>query len=90
MNATGQEEGGHIAANIMHFARVLRAAGLPIGPGQVIDAVQAVKSTGLGRRDDFYWTMQNTLKLVKPNKIIFATTDLWYNFFWSSVFNIFS
>ena len=34
---------------------------------------------------DFYWTMQNTLKLVKPNKIVFSTTDLWYNFIWSSI-----
>ena len=36
-------DGGHLLANIMHFARVLRAAGLPIGPGTVVDAVQAVR-----------------------------------------------
>ena len=38
------ENGGLIAANIMHFARVLRAAGLPIGPGKVLDAINAVSN----------------------------------------------
>ncbi len=41
----------------MHFARVLRAAGLPLGPGKVLDAVRAVEIAGIGRRDDFYWTL---------------------------------
>ncbi len=50
-------EQGKIAENIMHFARVLRAAGLPVGPGRVLDAVRAVAIAGIGRRDDFYWTL---------------------------------
>jgi uncharacterized protein with von Willebrand factor type A (vWA) domain len=48
---------GHLLANIMHFARVLRAAGLPIGPGTVLDAVNAVRAVGVASRDDFYWTL---------------------------------
>ena len=31
---------------------------------------------------DFYWTIRSVLDLVRPNKIIFATSDLWYNFIW--------
>lgn len=31
---------------------------------------------------DFYWTIKNILDLVKPKKIIFSTTDLWFNFIW--------
>ncbi|MDB5572240.1 MAG: hypothetical protein JWN93_3423, partial [Hyphomicrobiales bacterium] len=31
--------GGALAENILHFARALRAAGLPVGPGAVLDAV---------------------------------------------------
>jgi len=31
---------------------------------------------------DFYWTIISVLDLVRPNKIIFATSDLWYNFIW--------
>ncbi len=48
---------GAFAANIMHFARALRAAGLPIGPQRVVEAVRAVETAGIGRRDDFYWTL---------------------------------
>ena len=49
--------GGHLADNIMHFARVLRSTGLPIGPDRVIDATRALEVTGITRRDDFYWTL---------------------------------
>ncbi len=48
---------GAFAANIMHFARALRAAGLPIGPQRVVEAVRAVETAGIARRDDFYWTL---------------------------------
>ena len=36
-------EGNKLLPNIMHFGRVLRAAGLPIGPGRILDAVGAVR-----------------------------------------------
>ena len=48
---------GRLAANLMHFARTLRAAGLPVGSGAVLDALRAVEAVGLARRDDFYWTL---------------------------------
>ena len=48
---------GRLAANLMHFARTLRAAGLPVGTGAVLDALRAVEAVGLARRDDFYWTL---------------------------------
>ncbi len=51
------DDDGRLAENIMHFARVLRAAGLPVGPGKVLDAVRAVEIAGLARRDDFYWAL---------------------------------
>jgi len=41
----------------MHFARVLRGAGLPVGPDRVIDALNALDIAGVERRDDFYWTL---------------------------------
>ena len=46
-----------LAPNIMHFGRVLRAAGLPIGPGKIIDATQAVMEVGIQSRSDFYWAL---------------------------------
>lgn len=48
---------GALTANLMHFARALRTAGLPIGPGRVIDAVHAVRAAGITNRTDFYWTL---------------------------------
>ena len=48
---------GRLGANLMHFARTLRAAGLPVGSGAVIDALRAVETVGVVRRDDFYWTL---------------------------------
>ena len=46
-----------LAGNITHFARALRRAGLPIGPGRVIDAIRAVEAAGFTEKRDFYWTL---------------------------------
>jgi len=48
---------GRLAENIVHFARALRAAGIPVGPGAVMDALTAVETAGVGTREDFYWTL---------------------------------
>jgi uncharacterized protein with von Willebrand factor type A (vWA) domain len=48
---------GRLVANLMHFGRTLRAAGLPVGPGKVLDAVAAVEEVGIADRRDFYWTL---------------------------------
>src|SRR5262245_6562849 len=48
---------GKLAENVMHFARVLRGAGLPVGPNKVIDALKALEIAGVERLDDFYWTL---------------------------------
>ena len=50
-------EGNKLAPNIMHFGRVLRAAGMPVGPGKIIDAAKAVVAVGIGGRSDFYWAL---------------------------------
>jgi len=48
---------GKLAENVMHFARVLRGAGLPVGPDRVLDALDALQISGVERRDDVYWTL---------------------------------
>ena len=50
-------ENPRLAGNITHFARALRRAGLPIGPGRVIDAIRAVEAAGFTEKRDFYWTL---------------------------------
>src|ERR1700712_4241316 len=42
------------AENITHFARVLRTAGMPIGPDRVLAAMTAIELVGLDRRDDVH------------------------------------
>jgi uncharacterized protein len=49
--------GGRFAENVMHFARALRAAGVPVGSDRVLGALQAVDIAGVQRREDFYWTL---------------------------------
>jgi uncharacterized protein with von Willebrand factor type A (vWA) domain len=51
------QSNGRLAENIIYFARALRVAGIPVGPGAVIDALNAVRVAGVGTREDFYWTL---------------------------------
>ena len=44
---------GRLAENVLHFVRVLRATGLPVGPAKVIDAIAAVEAVGVANRTDF-------------------------------------
>ena len=37
---------GRLAENILYFARALRAAGIPVGPGSVLDALDALRVAG--------------------------------------------
>ena len=53
----GEERSGRLAENILYFARALRAAGLPVGPGAVLDALEALSVARVGDRGDFYWTL---------------------------------
>ncbi|GAB5446610.1 vWA domain-containing protein [Gymnodinialimonas sp.] len=47
-----------LARNITHFARALRVAGLPAGPGRVADAIAAVAAVGFTERAEFYFTLR--------------------------------
>ncbi|WP_280151115.1 VWA domain-containing protein [Piscinibacter sp. XHJ-5] len=42
------------AENIVHFSRVLRAAGLTVGPDRVLQAMAAIEAVGLSRREDVH------------------------------------
>src|SRR5215468_9306455 len=73
------EAGGSLLANLMHFARALRAAGLPVGPGKVIDAVAAVRAIGITDRRDFYWTLHAVFINRPDQRLIF---DQAFHVFW--------
>lgn len=70
---------GRLAENIVHFARVLRRAGLKAGPQQVLDTIAAVEAAGLRSREDFYWTLHATLVKKHEDHLIF---DQAFHVFW--------
>src|ERR1051326_7833641 len=49
---------GNMADNVVGFARALRKAGLPVGPGAVIDAMNALQAIEIGNRADVFATLQ--------------------------------
>src|ERR1700754_2444741 len=49
---------GNMADNVVGFARALRAAGLPVGPGAVIDAMNALQAVEIGNRSDVFTTLE--------------------------------
>ena len=57
----GGRRGGHIAANLLAFIRVLRRAGMTLGPADGLAAATALRAVGLRRRDDVYWGLRATL-----------------------------
>ncbi|HTZ02560.1 MAG TPA: VWA domain-containing protein [Xanthobacteraceae bacterium] len=68
---TEPQPSGRLAENILYFARALRAAGIPVGPGAVLDALEALKTAGVGTRDDFYWTLHAVFVKRHEHSILF-------------------
>jgi uncharacterized protein with von Willebrand factor type A (vWA) domain len=65
------EQTGRLAENIVYFARALRAAGIPVGPGAVLDALEALKVAGVGTREDFYWTLHAVFVKRHEHSVLF-------------------
>lgn len=72
-------EDGRLPENILRFARTLRAAGIRVGSSAVIDAIRAVETIGIGRREDFYWVLHATLISRREDQEIF---DQAFRLFW--------
>ncbi|HEY2530080.1 MAG TPA: VWA domain-containing protein [Xanthobacteraceae bacterium] len=66
-----QAEQGRLAENILYFARALRAAGIPVGSGAVLDALAAVTAAGVGTREDFYWTLHAVFVKRHEHSVLF-------------------
>jgi uncharacterized protein len=62
---------GRLAENIVYFARALRAAGMPVGPGAILDALEALNVARIGTRDDFYWTLHAVFVKRHEHTILF-------------------
>lgn len=86
-HATGQLEpvGGappveaRFADNIVHFGRVLRRAGLKLGPGAIRDAIESVEAIGVGSREEFYTALFCNFVKRHEDKPVF---DEAFDIFW--------
>jgi uncharacterized protein len=80
-DASTPESSGRLAENIVHFARALRRAGLPVGPAAVVDAIRAVEVAGIAARQDFYWTLHSIFVSKREHRAVF---DEAFRLFWRS------
>jgi uncharacterized protein with von Willebrand factor type A (vWA) domain len=71
-SADGPLSTGVIADNIIGFARALRAAGLPVGPGATIDALKALQIVGMTDRRDVFTAMESIFVKRHEHALIFA------------------
>jgi uncharacterized protein with von Willebrand factor type A (vWA) domain len=70
---------GRIADNVVGFARTLRAAGLPVGPGAVIDALNALRLIDIGNRADVFTTLESIFVMRHEHMLIFVQAfDLFF------------
>ncbi len=67
------------ADNIVHFVRLLRAAGIPVGPNRTLDALAAVAAVGVSRRDDFRAALAAVLISRQEHQAMF---DQAFEVFW--------
>ena len=68
-----------ISDNIVHFARVLRNAGMPIGPDRVLAALAAVEAVGLDRREDVRAALSAAMLDRHEQQVLF---DAAFDTFW--------
>jgi uncharacterized protein with von Willebrand factor type A (vWA) domain len=70
---------GRLADNVLYFVRVLRAAGLPVGPAKVIDALAAVEAVGVDNRTDFREALAAVLVSRHEHQVLFEQA---FDLFW--------
>lgn len=74
-------EDGRLAENVAHFIRALRRAGLPLGPGHVLRAVEALRTVDIMDRSEFYWALHASLITRRSQREVFNQAFL---MFWRS------
>jgi uncharacterized protein with von Willebrand factor type A (vWA) domain len=70
---------GHLDSNVLYFVRMLRAAGLPVGPAKVIDALAAIEAVGIENRGDFREALAAVLVSRREHLPIFEQA---FDMFW--------
>ena len=76
---------GRLPENVAHFVRLLRAAGLPVGPGHTITAVRALEAVDVTAKRQFYWALHGTLVAKREHRHIFKSA---FRLFWRDPFGV--
>jgi len=70
---------GRMADNVIGFARALRVAGMPVGPGAVIDAMNALQLIDIGSRSEVFTALESIFVKRHEHAVIFAQAfDLFF------------
>ena len=70
---------GHLADNVVYFARVLRSAGVPVGSDRVLLALQALREAGIASRGDFHAVLLACLIDRREHRLLFEQA---FHVFW--------
>lgn len=73
------ETNGQLLHNLILFGRLLRDLGMDVNPGRMIDVVNALEYISIGRRADFYYTLQALLVNRRDDLPLFEQA---FNLFW--------
>jgi uncharacterized protein with von Willebrand factor type A (vWA) domain len=68
-----------LAENVIHFTRLLRGAGLRLGPASGLDALAAASAVDVLRRDELYWALHAVLVKRPEDREVF---DQAFRLFW--------
>jgi uncharacterized protein len=68
-----------LAANVMHFARLLRNAGLPVGPAETLAGQQALSQIDLGNRTEARTALRTAMIHRHEHQEVFEQA---FNLFW--------
>ena len=78
MTVVGALPPGKLSENVLYFVRVLRAAGLPVGPAKVLDALAAVEAVGVENRTDFREALATVLVSRREHAEVFEQAFDWF------------
>jgi uncharacterized protein with von Willebrand factor type A (vWA) domain len=68
-----------VVGHVVTFGRVLRQAGLEVGPGRIADGLRGLDQVDLTRRDDVYWALRANFVTRHDELAIFDRAfDAWF------------
>ena len=80
-NQLNTRSGEKLSDNVLYFARVLRSAGIPIGSGRILEAIEAINKIGLADKSIFYWALHSVFVHKNEHREIFDQT---FKIFWKN------